>query len=204
MAAMSPDASDCSSDSGCLNAMLVMSSAFNKSGVSAKERAALDSAFCNVCDSDSESDTPVLAAPAPAEQGEHSMAHETAGYVSTKGKYVRVNGKGMRLTWPQAAERHMQQVSNASLLSADRCVPRCSFGQTCLQSNFTLRTLRSCASFTYGEAVLDGKPPTTHNHSIVRAWFDLVYNCRVVVGNRVASIDLSVEGHRICEGAFAA
>eukprot|EP00965_Chrysotila_dentata_P184189 6081213-Pleurochrysis_carterae.AAC.1 len=99
----------------------------------------------------------------------------------------------------------MRLVSTAALLSADKCsAPGCAFGQTCLQSNFTLRTLRNCAAITFGESVLDGKKPTIGNHAATPNWFKLVYDCRVVVGDQVTGIDLRVEGRRVCEGAFAA
>eukprot|EP00965_Chrysotila_dentata_P124838 4127623-Pleurochrysis_carterae.AAC.1 len=72
MAAMSPGATD-SSDNECLDVMLAMSSGCKKAGVSAKEHAALDRAFCNFCDSASEDDSPGPPAPACAQQSKPSM-----------------------------------------------------------------------------------------------------------------------------------
>eukprot|EP00965_Chrysotila_dentata_P052157 1730697-Pleurochrysis_carterae.AAC.1 len=72
---MSPGATD-SSDNECLDAMLAMSSGYKKAGVSAKERAALDKAFCSFCDSASEGDSPGPPAPACAQPSDPSMPYE--------------------------------------------------------------------------------------------------------------------------------
>eukprot|EP00965_Chrysotila_dentata_P102936 3397904-Pleurochrysis_carterae.AAC.1 len=65
--------------------------------------------------------------------------------------------------------------------------------------------LQRCAATTFGDSALSGDAlPTTKNHATVSKWFQLVYACRVMDGLNVSSIDLRVEGHRVCQGAFAA
>eukprot|EP00965_Chrysotila_dentata_P260978 6214102-Pleurochrysis_carterae.AAC.1 len=74
-----------------------------------------------------------------------------------------------------------------------------------MSAAFTVSTLRKCAALVFGNSILDGEKPSHPKRAATHVWFGLVSQCRVVNFDGVVErIDYSVDGRRICCGAFAA
>eukprot|EP00965_Chrysotila_dentata_P094570 3126729-Pleurochrysis_carterae.AAC.2 len=205
MTALSPGLSVAASvdSTDDLEQMMQMPNPLFNEPVTAEENSILDSLMSGRS-SECEECAPPAATSMPSSSQQAAESSITSEYKSMKGKYKRVNGKGIRSPWDVHAAKHMTLVRSGQLLSQERCCTKCVFGHCCMQNAFTLTTLRKCAVRVFGESVMDGQPPTIPNHTAVRNWFGLVFACRIVVANEVTSIDFNVDGRRVCRGAFAA
>eukprot|EP00965_Chrysotila_dentata_P247313 6207677-Pleurochrysis_carterae.AAC.1 len=99
---------------------------------------------------------------------------------SKRGKYTRQNGESIRTSWQEECKRHIEKVSNGSLVAVDVCTKDCSYGNHCLQNCFTQTMLKRCAARTFGECIFSGEPASTGNPETVKVWFQLVFGCRIV------------------------
>eukprot|EP00965_Chrysotila_dentata_P119057 3935977-Pleurochrysis_carterae.AAC.1 len=142
---------DSSDDDGCAG-MMAMRSGFSKAPT-AEEISILDG-----MDSDDKEDISCEAEPseptAPTPFENDSTAASAPMHVSGankmgRGKYKRVNGKGIRNDWERESKLRLGDIENGSILVAENCSKDCEFGKRCIQNTCTVTLLKRCAAVTF-------------------------------------------------------
>eukprot|EP00966_Prymnesium_polylepis_P098781 2287400-Prymnesium_polylepis.1 len=90
--------------------------------------------------------------------------------------------------------------------SKSACDKDCPQGGSCIESIGTIRTLKTCAAESFGEAALARDwDNITPNHTAVAAWFDRAHAGRLVSPDgKVTDVVYKVGHQRVCVTAWAA